>query len=373
MISGGKRKRMEASMRKHDLAAAILFCVFLFAMAAGYVLLPKAAFSEMEKRYLAEAPVLRGETLFSGAWSSQAEEYLTDHVPGRNLFVGINAYLELLAGRQKLKDVWLAEGKLLEAPVAKDEGAISRNMGAIRSFSETVGQKVYLMVVPSAGWAAGVEGYTDEDSLKAIYAETGATISAVPVEQLFSGKPELYYNTDHHWTSRGAYLGYQAFTEAASKECRPEDAFQVTTVDGFQGSTYSRSALWLTPSESMELWQGSNQLTVTNAETEGIHPGVFYPERLEEADKYTVFLDGNHSIVRIQNPEKQGKLLVIRDSYSNCLGIFLAESYGEVVLVDLRYYRQAVSELVRQEGFDDILVCYSCANFLTDTNLMLLR
>ena len=86
-----------------------------------------------------------------------------------------------------------------------------------------------------------------------------------------------------------------------------------------------------------------------------------------------VFLDGNHSIVRIQNPDQQGRLLVIRDSYSNCLGGFLAESYGEVVLVDLRYYRQSVSELVQQEGFDDILVCYSCANFLTDTNLMLLR
>ena len=86
-----------------------------------------------------------------------------------------------------------------------------------------------------------------------------------------------------------------------------------------------------------------------------------------------MFLDGNHSVVRVKNPEKQGKLLVIRDSYSNCLGGFLAESYGEVVLVDLRYYRQAVSELVNQEGFDDILVCYSCANFLTDTNLMLLR
>ena len=77
--------------------------------------------------------------------------------------------------------------------------------------------------------------------------------------------------------------------------------------------------------------------------------------------------------VRIQNPGKQGKLLVIRDSYSNCLGGFLAESYAEVVLIDLRYYRQAVSEFVKREGFDDILVCYSCANFLTDTNLMLLR
>ena len=359
-------------MRKHNVAAAVLFCGFLVAMAAGY-LLPKASFSEMEKRYLAEAPAFRWKTVFSGEWGRQVEEYLTDHVPGRNLFVGINAYMELLAGRQGLKDVWLVDGKLVEAPVALDDQAISRNMKAINAFGDTVGQEVHIMVVPSAGWAAGVEAYTDEDTLDAIYEAAGKNVTAVPVEEIFRGKPELYYNTDHHWTSQGAYYAYAACMEAVGRDYRVEEDFQVTVAGDFQGSTYSRSALWLTPSETIELWKGSDRLTVTNAETEGVHEGIFYRKRLEEADKYTVFLDGNHSLVRVENPQKQGKLLVIRDSYSNCLGGFLAESYGEVVLVDLRYYRQAVSELVQQEHFDDILVCYSCANFLTDTNLMLLR
>lgn len=359
-------------MRRHNVAGVILFCGFLFSVAAGYFL-PKSTFSEMEKRYLAQAPDFRWETVFSGAWSGQAEDYLTDHVPCRNLFVGINAYVELLAGRQRLKDVWLEDGKLLEAPVAMDEQAITRNVNAINALAETLDQKVYLMIVPSAGWAAGVEGYTDEDTLNAVYAAAGEMVCPIPVEDIYSGRPELYYNTDHHWTSQGAYHGYAAYARAAGREYRAAEDFDVTIAQGFQGSTYSRSALWLTPPESIELWQGSSQLTVTNAETEGTHPGIFYRERLAEADKYTVFLDGNHSLVRIENPEKEGKLLVIRDSYSNCLGGFLAESYGEVVLIDLRYFRQTVSELVKQEGFDDILVCYSCANFLTDTNLILLR
>jgi len=359
-------------MKKHNVAAAILFCGFLIAMAAGY-LLPKKTFSEMEKRYLAETPEFGWKTLFSGEWSREAETYLSDHVPGRNLLVGINAYVELLAGRQHLKDVWLEDGKLLEAPVAPDQQAIARNMKAIQALAEKLEQDVHVMVVPSAGWAAGVEGYTDEDSLEAIYTAAGGSVIPVPVEDLYAGKPELYYNTDHHWTSEGAYLGYAAFAEAAGRDIRAKEDFTVTAAENFRGSTYSRCALWLTPAETIELWQGSEGLTVTNGETEGVHQGIFYRERLEEADKYTVFLDGNHSIVRVRNPEKQGKLLVIRDSYSNCLGGFLAESYGEVVLVDLRYYRQAVSELAAQENFDNILVCYSCANFLTDTNLMLLR
>ena len=75
------------------------------------------------------------------------------------------------------------------------------------------------------------------------------------------------------------------------------------------------------------------------------------------------------------NPEAagKGKLLVIRDSYANCLGTFLANSYETVVLVDLRYYKLAVSELLAQEEFDDILVCYSLGNFMTDTNMIWLR
>lgn len=359
-------------MKKHNLAAAILFCGFLIIMAAGY-LLPKKSFSEMEKRYLAEAPAFSGKSLFSGQWGREAEDYLTDHVPGRNLFVGINAYMELLAGRQHLKDVWIADGKLVEAPVALDEKAVARNMKAISGLADTLDQKVHLMIVPSAGWAAGMEGYTDEDTLDAIYAAAGGNVVPVAVEEIYRGRPELYYNTDHHWTSQGVYYGYAAFTKAAGRDSKPAEEFQITVAENFQGSTYSRSALWLTPAETIELWQGSDEITVTNGETEGVHEGIFYLERLEEADKYTVFLDGNHSLVRVKNPQKEGKLLVIRDSYSNCLGGFLAESYGEVVLVDLRYYRQAVSQLVQQEGFDDILVCYSCANFLTDTNLMLLR
>lgn len=360
-------------MKKHNVAAVILFCGFLASIALGYLVLPRTDFSEMEKRYLAEAPDFNLKSVFSGDWSKEAEDYLTDHVPGRNLFVGLYAYLELLAGRQELKDIWIVEDKLVEAPVAVDEKAIARNMKAINGLAESLGQTVHVMVVPTAGWAAGSEDYTDPESLQAIYDAAGDLVRTVAVEDIYAGRPELYYNTDHHWTSEGAHLGYTAFVQAAGREARAAEDFTVTVVEDFQGSTYSRSALWLTPSETIELWKGSDNLTVTNGETEGTHEGIFYLERLEQADKYTVFLDGNHSIVRVQNPDKEGKLLVIRDSYANCLGGFLAESYGEVVLIDLRYYRQAISQLVQQEGFDDILVCYNCANFLTDTNLMLLR
>jgi len=359
--------------KKHDLLAIFLFCGFLSIMTGLYLFLPKDDFSENEKRFLEESPVLSWDAVTSGDWGNDAESYMADHIPGRDFFVGLNAYFDLLTGRQVGKDIWLSQGRLVESPVTADDGVVERNMSAINGFASALEQTVDLMIVPSAGWALGEKGYSDEAVIDFIYSKAEASVSPVPVTEVFQNRPDLYFSTDHHWNSAGAYAAYQHYMITIDRKYRNSEDFSKATYGKFQGSTYSRSALWLTEAEVLELWTGSEKLTVTNGESDEIHSGVFYWERLEEADKYTVFLDGNHSIVRIQNPDAQGKLLVIRDSYSNSLGCFLAESYAEVVLVDLRYYKQPISQLIASEGFDNILICYSISNFLTDTNLVWLR
>lgn len=359
--------------KKSEILTILLFCGFLFGMLFCYLLLPKSDFSETEKRYLAEAPALGWDAVASGDWGDDAETYMADHIPGRNFFVGLNAYYDLLTGRQVSKDIWVMEDRLVEAPVQQDAAAIQKNMSTINAFADAIGQTVDLMIVPSAGWAAGGTDYSDTAIIEDIYACANENLNPIDMTSVFEGKPELFFKTDHHWNSEGAHAAYQAYMGALGRTYRASGDFEKAIYAKFQGSTYSRSALWLTAAEELELWTGSENLTVTNGESDEIHSGVFYWERLEEADKYTVFLDGNHSIVRIQNPDAEGKLLVVRDSYSNSLGCFLAESYGEVVLIDLRYYKQPVSQLVSQEQFDNILVCYSIGNFLTDTNLVWLR
>ncbi|MBQ3505078.1 MAG: hypothetical protein IJA75_10315 [Oscillospiraceae bacterium] len=360
--------------KKTDLILVVLFCAFLVGMMLLCILLPRKDFSELEKRNLAEVPRLDLGSLASGEWGADVENYLADHLPGRDFLVGLNAYFDLLTGRQAGKDIWVRGGRLQEAPVDAQSTAVDANMQIINNFAAAVGRNVDLMVIPSAGWAGGDPEYPDEAVLEKIADQAGEAVTVLDMQPVFAGKPELYYRTDHHWTSAGAYGAYVSYMEQTGKACRAEADFRKEVLTGcFRGSTYSRSALWLTPAEDLELWHGSGNLTVTNGETEGEHSGVFYRERLEEADKYTVFLDGNHSIVRIHNPEGEGKLLVVRDSYSNCLGCFLAESYEEVVLIDLRYYRQPVSQLLQEEEFENVLICYSIGNFLTDVNLIWLR
>ena len=370
--------------KKTDILISALFCGFLAVMLVLFLVLPKSEFSEKEKRYLAETPELGWENVLSGEFGDEAETYIADHIPGRDFFVGLSAYYDLLSGRQVAQDIYVArEGRLVEAPVRMDREAIRRNMKAINGFAELTGARVDLMIVPSAGFiyrdtVLGLkDDYEDPAILQEIYAAAGENVRPIPLQGVFENAQDLqglYYRTDHHWTSMGAYTAYRTYMDILEREAKPREAFSVERAGGFYGTTYARCGLWLTESEDVELWKTDTAFTVTN-ETDAAHEGLFYEERLQELDKYTVYLDGNHSLVTIENPENagKGKLLVIRDSYANCLGTFLAHSYEQVVLVDLRYYKQPVSELLASGEFTDVLVCYSLSNFMTDANFPWLK
>ena len=368
-----------------DILICVLFCGFLFGMLAGYLFLPHGDFSEKEKRYLAEAPELTWETLLSGQFGEEAETYLADHIPGRDLWVGLASYYDLASNRQVTKDVYLAEGdRLVEPPLSMNGAAIEKNMRAINRFADSLGQAVDLMIVPSAGFVLedtilGLHGdYTDDAIIESIYGQAGENLVCRDLTGIYaeaSDRASLYYRTDHHWTSLGAYIAYSAYMDLLGREYPAASEFSVERHGGFYGSTYSRSGLWLIPSEDVELWKTETAFTVTNSEVPQPHDGLFYRERLEELDKYTVYLDGNHGVVRIENPENagKGKILVIRDSYANCLGTFLAHSYETVVMVDLRYYKKPASAFLEEEGFTNVLICYSLSNFMTDTNIIFLQ
>lgn len=362
--------------RKSEILTTALFCGFLAAMLVLFLILPREDFSQLEKRNLKDAPGFSWQALVSGDLGEEIESYMADHIPGRSFFVGLNAYFEKWTGRQSGKDIWTAgDHRLVEAPVQWDEARIRKNMSVVNGFADKLGQTVDFMLVPSAGWALGEhpELYQDESYVNSIYTLAGENLTPIDLLETYRGRGDLYFKTDHHWTSRGAYEGYRVCCQAAGREPQPEEAFAIRQRGDFRGSTYSRSALWLTPAEPQELWEREAGITVTNGESQETHQGVFYWERLEEPDKYTVNLDGNHSIVRTHNPEGQGRLLVIRDSYANSLGTFLAQTWEDVVLVDLRYYKNPVSELLEGENFDNVLICYSIGNFMTDANLIWLR
>lgn len=350
-----------------------MFAAFLFGSKENY--------SEREKRALADAPTLNWSELMSGSFGAQAEDYAADHIFGRDFFIELNAYFDALSNLQVTKEIYVShDGRLYESPCQFDSSALERCMTAVNAFAAAVGSKVDLMLVPSAGYLMQdeIQGlanpYVDDKLISYAYSLAGDNVSPIDILSNFSAcalPQQLYYATDHHWTSLGAYTAYAKYMECLGKACPSPEDYSVTEVPGFHGSTYSRACFWELPSECVELWDSGGDFTVSFSEADEEYNSLFFPDRLEEADKYLVYLNGNHPLVRITNnsPFADGKILVIRDSYANCMGCFLADSYKEVVLADLRYYKQPLSELCTEEDFDNILIVYYASNFMEDSNI----
>ena len=362
---------------------ALLFCAAIFPAPLLFFLLPKEELSQREKRYLAPAPELSVQTLTDGSFAKKLSAYIADHFPGREFLVGVNAYHDYLAGRQSTKDYLLARGgRLFAKPVQPDQKVLDGNLEAVNDFAgkiKSTGAEipVTLMLVPSSG-SVMLKGqdYPDEQVIN--YAYSKANTGHVDLMAAFrnSGNvTDLYYRTDHHWTSEGAFAAACAYRRSLGRGAMTWTDYTRQSCGPFYGSAYSGSGLWLTKADSLELWHSGKLMQVSN-ETGSLSDSVFYPQRLEEEDKYTVYLDGNHALVRIENlsggVDGGGNLLVIRDSFSNSLGCFLADLYDKVILVDLRYYKLPMTDLMMDEDIDEVLIEYSVQNFTEDTNLAFL-
>ena len=358
-----------------------VFVVAIFAGAAALLFLPKKTYSEREKRYLAELPALTWAALEDGTAQTQWEKWLGDHFPARDVFVGLNAYEKLLTGRNALEKIYFArDNYLINAPTALDMALFTTNLQRFDNFAKNTGLPASLVLVPSTGSMKEAllpmgHGPYPDDQLFETARETVTAMTACDLRQQLAqadAAQPVFYHTDHHLTAYGAYTLYAAWREAQGLSARPQSDYTVTSYDGFYGTTWSGSGYFLTPPDTVELWDSG--LTPTVTITDGgkdpvVSDSFFFPDHLQELDKYPVYLDGNHTLTKLENPDApDGTLLVIKDSYAHAVAPFLAEHYSTVYLLDLRFYRGSVTEFVQEQGVDELLFLYGASTLLTDTN-----
>lgn len=369
---------------------AFLFGGFILVTALCFIFAPKATYSASEKRVLTEFPKASAETVFDGAFGSQFEKYFADHFPARNLWVGVNAYTNLVEGNNGAGGVYNArEGFLVNKPVPT-ENQLENNLSMLADFKADIGDvPMTAMIVPSTGYIIDDRlplihaPYRDDEYFGTIGAKLGeANINFVDLRNVFLKEyqtgTELYYRTDHHWTTRAAYTAYREFSKLHGLITIPEEGFEIETFPDFYGTTYSKSGFWLNDPDVLEVWKNTTRdkddiihVTVSDG---GVvkkeQDSLFFYEHAEEEDKYPIFLDGNHAKTVITNPKAQhDTIVVIKDSFSHCFAPFLADSYKKVILIDPRYSTEDVTRLVKEEKPEQVLVLYGFDNFATDTDI----
>ena len=370
---------------------AVVFLIFIYGMALWFLFSPKTDYSSSEKRYLQKFPDANVEKVLSGDFGSEFETFFADQFPQRNTWVGLNAYTALAEGNNGASGVYNCKnGYLINKPVST-ENNLDKNIGAVVDFAKTIDAPTTVMLVPSTGYIADDvlptfhDKYNDDEDISKISSTLSKEkIGFVDLRERFKSEykngSQLYYKTDHHWTTKGAYTGYQELCKALGITPIDDSTLKKDSYPDFYGTTYSSSGFWLTPPDNIEIWNNpkNSDRNISVKITEGANiktsGSMYFTDHLKEDDKYPVFIDGNHALTEITNSNaKNGTILLIKDSFSHSLAPFLAENYSKVVLVDLRYYKESVSDLVTTYNPEQVVVLYGIDNLATDTDIVWLK
>ncbi len=363
---------------------AALFCLFLGGLLAWHVLLPDRDRSGVENRTLAQLPAFSWEDLKDGSFTKGVEDYFADQFPLRDQWTGLKARAEQLLGKREFKGVYLCGAALISKVEPPQDGLEEKNLSYVSRLAERADCRVYLGLIPSAAeihrdrLPKGAESWDQKRFIaRAAELENLEPIDFLTPLEAHAGE-SIFYRTDHHWTTLGAYYGYAAVLEALGRgeEVLEQETFERLIVphsDEFQGTLYSQSGVHWLPPDAIEFWVPDEGFEVTSWRDGSPAKAALYDlAKLQTKDKYSAFLGGNQPLCVIKNPEGTGKLLVIRDSYADSLAPFLALHFEEVHLLDPRYYRYPAAQYARDNGVEQIAVLYSVPNFITDRNLVLL-
>lgn len=366
-----KRNRLTA----HGILG-ILFLLILILFGVLNVLYPDRIFSETENRMLEQKPELHMAGILDGKFMRSFEKYQTDQFFERDGWIRMRTSADQLLGKNKSNDVYLGKnGQLYEEPASLTD-RVWKNLDAIQEFSvQHTQQRHYLMLVPGAagvqpeGLPAFAPVEDQMEQLEMIRAYLGDAVQEIPVEEALKAHKEeyLYYRTDHHWTTLGAYYAYEQAVQvmelSSKRSFLPEE---LTTQ--FEGTLSARSGYQAEPDTIFACFpEEEEELVVTYVSEQKKSASLYASEKLNTKDKYGVFLDGNHPMVEIRTmAESERKLLLLKDSYANCFVPFLTDAFREIILIDPRYYYGELEELIQEKGVTDVLYLYNLNTFLED-------
>lgn len=370
--------------RVPEILTVLLFALFIAAFAISFWVLPDREFSDEERRYLDQMPKLTAQSLTAkneeDKFTKKFADYMADQFPLRDAFVGVKGAAEIALGKFENNGVFVLGDSLAVRFDEVNETNLGRNLEGTDAFLAACrergvnarfalfGRTMDVTDVPVYGSGTSDAAYALLDGH-----------DFVDMRAALEGHEDVYYRTDHHHTSLGAYYAYGYLAQYYGYEANGIDHYtREVASDGFYGTTWEKAgAKWVSP-DTIEYfhWDGDEDVLVTIREADSMrfHRGMYFRDYLEESDKYSSFLE-NAVIGRVDVTTPgagKPKLLVIKDSFAHSLVPFLAEHY-DVTMIDPRYYNQPVIKLVDDEGFDEVLICCNMETLSTSANLARLQ
>ena len=371
----------------------IIFILYILFFAIGSFIIKDRVFSDMENRNLAQFPKASAKSIFSGDYSDEFESYMSDQIIFKDFLVKLKVTENKALNQTYVNGTFFAEGRYIR-DYEENTAQIDKNVGFVNEFAQMNPElNITWLMVPNASCI-----YKDCLPSNAVIDDQRKTMEHIkdkvdesivfvdPSEELYNAKDEyIYYKTDHHWTINGAYIGYKKLCDALKMEAVDVSEYNISVAsDDFLGTLYSDAPVFNADKDKIIIYERKDGKYKVDYVDEGFSQDSLYNyDKLDIKDKYQVYLDGNHSIIRIYNENnkskdknddgegKSDKIIVVKDSYAHCLLPLLADNYEEIIVVDLRYYHEkTVSDLAKEEGISDIIFINNIDFINTDDNFL---
>lgn len=383
-----------------------MFTIVLLAVPIATLVLPKQTRSENENRTLATFPSLVNESKMEKAenfadwlgairWSyiterkrasymDDLETYFSDHVAGRESWVIASNTIEKLSGKQEINGVYTVDDKMILTFKSYDKENVQKSLDALSGFAERMGDTpVYFMLAPTAqemntSSMPSYGGYLSEKAFIDECYKNVSGVSTIDCLSFLSGHKDeyIFYRTDHHWTSLGAYYGYCSAAKSLGYSAYGLSAFNIETASSsFRGTLYSKTLDNGVTPDSIDYYHlatgdPSLKMSVNDGTTVTEYDDLYIRSYLETKDKYASFTGTNTPIIDIETDVDNGKsLLLIKDSYAHSLVPFLSKHYSRITMVDLRYINAGLDSVVDLDSYSQVLVMYNAVTFADDLGL----
>ena len=345
-------------------------------------------FSELENRNLSQIPILSLESYIDTSFSSDYEKYINDQFFLRDNWIDLKSRIEYLLGKRENNDIIFGkENYLFKKFTTFNDEMLKNNLNSIITFTNNYNKEVDFFIIPNSyaiydeltpRYLPLVDQLSLINSINSYLSlKSNNHINTINVaEELLKNKDDyIYYKTDHHWTSYGAYLAYLTYMDYLGLEIVDINNLEKITINNFLGTYYNRSKYFKADSDFITYYNilglhieidGKEQLSLMDL------------DKFKGSDKYSAFLWGNNGLTKVINEniseERKGSsILIFKDSYANSFIQFLSYNYEIIDIIDLRYFKESIRNFMKDKDYNEILIMYSFNNLSSDINIRRLK
>lgn len=370
-------------MKKHIPLVTVILCgLFLYTMSIANLFTPQKTFSTMENRYLAKFPSFSFSSLWKGDFIDSLETWFQDQFIARDTLISIKAATDYMMGFGKTNNVYFGkDGYLIPHVEQLNASIFESNIKKLKEFASSQELPLTLLPIPSKynilqDKLPLLHYDVKEDALlEQLSATLASSYHIVDVATTLKQHQQepIYFKTDHHWTALGSYYAYEAYKDSIQQPVEVSLSPRIGSTS-FKGTLYSKSKAFWYGADEVVIYDEPNDVRVELEESGEWHDGVYYWENLEKQDAYTVFLDGNHAIVKLQTASAPKKhVLLIKDSFAHAFAPYLTHDASMITMIDLRYYKASISEYIKEHQVDEVIFLYSMDSLTTQTDISFLR